>query len=49
MKKYKVIYTSKTDGDCCSVWTYATSKQDAINEVKHEYWDVSNIIDCYEI
>lgn len=44
MKKYIVCYTSSTDHDCCSVWVNAYSKEDAIDEVKSEYWDVEDII-----
>lgn len=46
MKKYKVTYISKTDNDCCSVWCYANSKRDAIEETKQEYWDVKEIIEA---
>lgn len=48
MKKYYVTYRSSTDHDCCTVWTNAHSKQDAINDVKSEYWDVESIIDVEE-
>ena len=44
MKKYRVCYESKIDGDCCSVWCYANSKEDAIEDTKCEYWDVAEII-----
>ena len=44
MKTYYVTYISKTDGDCCTVWTEAMSKQDAIDNIKCEYWDVKEII-----
>ena len=46
-KKYYVVYKSSTDHDCCTVWTEAWSKEDAIDEVKHEYWDIESIIDVY--
>lgn len=49
MKKYKITYISKTDDDCCSVWCYANSKQDAIDNTKREYWDVKEIISVSEI
>ena len=49
MKKYKITYISKTDDDCCSVWCYANSKPDAINNTKREYWDVKEIISVSEI
>lgn len=44
MKTYYVTYISKTDGDCCTVWTEAESKQDAIDNIKCEYWDVDEIL-----
>lgn len=47
MKKYHVVYESKIDGDCCTVWTMASSKEEAIDEVRHEYWDVQEIIEVY--
>lgn len=43
--KYYVTYRSSSDGDCCTVWTEANSKQDAIDYVKSEYWDIKEIID----
>ena len=48
MKKYHVTYRSSTDHDCCTVWTMASSKQAAIEDVKHEYWDVESIVDVIE-
>lgn len=48
MKKYHVTYRSSTDNDCCTVWTIASSKQAAIEDVKNEYWDVESIIDVVE-
>ena len=42
---YYVTYTSSTDHDCCTVWTEANSKQEAISNVKSEYWDVEEIIE----
>lgn len=42
--KYKVTYESSQDHDCCSVWTEARNKQEAIENVKSEYWDVEEII-----
>ena len=42
---YYVTYQSSTDHDCCTVWTEASSKQDAIDYVKGEYWDVEQILD----
>lgn len=49
MKKYEITYISKTDNDCCSVWTYANSKQAAIEDTKSEYWDIKEIISVSEI
>ena len=48
MSKYYVTYRSSTDHDCCTVWTNARSKQEAIEDVKSEYWDVESIIDVIE-
>lgn len=36
MKKYIIRYITKDD-DCCSVWTMADSKDEAIQETKREY------------
>ena len=47
MGKYYVTYTSSIDHDCCTVWTEANSKQEAIDDVRSEYWDIEEIIDCY--
>lgn len=49
MKKFKVTYISKSDDDCCSVWCYANSKREAIEDTKQEYWDVKEIIEVSEI
>jgi hypothetical protein len=43
MKKWKVSYLDKHD-DLTNVWVYANSKEDAKQEVMHEYWDVEEII-----
>ena len=45
-KKYYVTYLDKDD-DCTTVWTTASSKQEAIENVKDEHWDVQRVIDCY--
>lgn len=42
---FYVTYTSSQDNDCCTVWTEASSKQEAIDYVKSEYWDVKEIIE----
>jgi hypothetical protein len=44
MKKYRVCYKSKTDGDTCKVWCNAVSEADAKAQVRREYWDVAEII-----
>ena len=44
MARYKVSYISTMDGDCCSVWVEANSKEDAKDEVLYEHWDVEEII-----
>lgn len=44
MSRWKVTYRSKTDGDCCSVWVYAESRDDAECETVNEYWDVADIL-----
>lgn len=48
MKKWIVCYADKS-GDTSKVWTEAYSKEDAINDVKSEYWDIDEIIYCYEM
>lgn len=42
-KKWQVSYLDKYD-DLTNVWVYADSKEDAIREVKHEYWDVERTL-----
>ena len=48
MKKFHIDYISKIDGDVTHVWLYARSKEHAKNEVKHEYWDVQEIVEIRE-
>ena len=43
MKKWIICYEDK-QGDVSKVWTIADTKQEAIDDVKHEYWDIENII-----
>ena len=43
MKKWIVCYADKS-GDTSKVWTEAETKQDAIADVKSEYWDIDKII-----
>lgn len=38
-----VDYEDKS-GDLCHIWVEAYDKQDAIEEAKHEYWDINEII-----
>lgn len=43
MKKWIICYEDK-HGDTSKVWTSAETKEDAIADVKSEYWDIENII-----
>lgn len=43
MAKYYVDYEDKS-GDLTHVWVEADSKEDAIYEAKHEYWDIKKIL-----
>ena len=43
MKKWIVCYEDKY-GDTSKVWTSAETKEDAIADVKSEYWDIKDII-----
>lgn len=45
--RYYITYISNSDHDCCTVWTNASSKQEAIDYVKSEHWDVEEIVDVY--
>ena len=47
MNRYHVCYKSKINGDCCTVWTEARSKEEAAEIIQHEYWDVEYIIEIY--
>ena len=42
-KKWKVSYLDKHD-DLTNVWVYADNAEDAILEVKSEYWNVEEVI-----
>lgn len=44
MDKYIICYNSSIDHDCCKVWLYAKSKEDAEFRAKREYWDIEKII-----
>lgn len=46
--KYKITYIAK-DGDCCSVWTEASSVSEAKSNAKSEYWDIQEIIDVIKL
>lgn len=48
MKKWIICYADKS-GDTSKVWTEAETKQDAIADVKSEYWDINEIIYCHEM
>lgn len=50
MKKFKVTYIPTYDNeDVCSVWVKANNIQDAKKEARSEYWDIKEIVSCYEI
>ena len=49
MKRFKVVYISKSDGDCTSVWTEARNESEALNNIFCEYWDIKEIVYCCEI
>ena len=42
LKKYYVSYVDEND-DASTVWTMAGSEQEAVKNVKDEYWDVVRI------
>ena len=48
MKTYYITYISKTDHDCCTVWTKANSREEAKSDVLSEYWDIEEIIEITE-
>lgn len=47
MRRFYVDYSDK-GGDLCHAWVFADSKQDAINQVKREYWDIDEIISVHQ-
>lgn len=50
MKKFKVTYIPTYDhDDICSCWVEASNREDAKREARSEYWDIYEIISCYEI
>ena len=48
MNKWIVRYNDK-DGDGCSVWTEANSKDEALKRVSREHWDMYEIISCSKV
>ena len=48
MKKWIICYEDK-HGDTSKVWTSAETKEEAIADVKSEYWDINEIIYCHEM
>ena len=48
MKKWIICYADKS-GDTSKVWTEANTKEDAIRDVKSEYWDIKEIVYCHEM
>ena len=48
MKKWIICYADK-HGDTSKVWTSAETKEDAIDYVESEYWDIDEIIYCHEM
>lgn len=45
--KWYVDYMDK-GGDLCHVWVEADSKDDAISQVRSEYWDIDEIISVHQ-
>lgn len=43
MKRFTVYYHDKY-GDLSHVWVEAENREDAIFQVKHEYWDCEEIL-----
>lgn len=43
MAKYTICYLDK-EGDTSKVWVEARNKEEAIQKVKREYWDIDSII-----
>ena len=48
MKSWKIYYRDKS-GDTSKCWTEAETKEDAIDYVRSEYWDIDKIISCTEM
>lgn len=47
MRKYIIKYIDKSD-DLSNIWVTASSKEDAKSKARSEYWDIKEIISCYE-
>ena len=43
ISRWYIDYEDKS-GDLCHIWIEAYDEQDAIENAKHEYWDIVNII-----
>ena len=41
--RWYIDYEDKS-GDLCHIWVEAYDRQDAIENAKHDYWDIANII-----
>ena len=46
MRIFHVDYIDKSD-DLCHVWVNAVKEEDAIEQVKQEYWDIKRIVQAY--
>jgi hypothetical protein len=42
MKKYLIRFTT-TDGDYDKEWCYAISKDDAVQTIKNDHWNIASI------
>lgn len=49
LDRWSVRYISSFDDDVCSVWVFADSKSEAINEVLSEYHDVKSIVSATKL
>jgi len=47
MKTFVIKYISTEDDDVCSVWTNAETREEAVEKIKRENWDVG-MIACVE-
>lgn len=46
-KRFQVDFTT-TDGDYSHEWCYADSAEEAIENIKHEHWDIKEILSAHE-